>query len=135
LKGGPAGDSDEVVNMSVSCHISTDPHTTRPKLVPKQAAETTVDRLEEAISNPGAVKINVKGAFIVENNTPPSENRPEGEGVYYELKDIRLPHHTSVVSHVAVDVSLVRLLFVFSSPHGSSAPAVFVVGSKRCVRL
>jgi hypothetical protein len=25
--------------------------------------------------------------------------------VHYENKDIRLPHHTGVVSHVAVDVS------------------------------
>ncbi|KAN0074267.1 Fumble domain containing protein [Elaphomyces granulatus] len=99
--------------MSVSCHISTNHHTTLPKLVPKQAAETTVDRLEEAISNPGAVKINVKGAFIVENDSSPSEYLPEGEGVYYERKDIRLPHHTSVVSHVAVDIggSLAKLVY------------------------
>ena len=81
MKGGPASDSDEVVNMSVSCHISTSHHTTLPKLVPKQAAETTVDRLEEAISNPGAVKINVKGAFIVENDSSPSEYLPEGGGL------------------------------------------------------
>jgi hypothetical protein len=116
MKGGPASDSDEVVNMSVSCHISTSHHTTLPKLVPKQAAETTVDRLEEAISNPGAVKINVKGAFIVENDSSPSEYLPEGEGVYYERKDIRLPHHTSVVSHVAVDVSLLVRYSFFPAP-------------------
>lgn len=61
-------------------------------------------RLEEAISNPGAVKINVKGAFIVDDE-PRSRSPVEAEGVHYENKDIRLPHHTGVVSHVAVDVS------------------------------
>lgn len=62
------------------------------------------NRLEEAITNPGAVKINVKGAFIVDDE-PRSRSPVEAEGVHYENKDIRLPHHTGVVSHVAVDVS------------------------------
>jgi type II pantothenate kinase len=61
-------------------------------------------RLEEAITNPGAVKINVKGAFIVDDELR-SRSPVEAEGVHYENKDIRLPHHTGVVSHVAVDVS------------------------------
>lgn len=60
-------------------------------------------RLEEAITNPGSVKINVTGAFIVDDE--PRSKSPEAEGVHYENKDIRLPHHTGVVSHVAVDVS------------------------------
>lgn len=61
-------------------------------------------RLEEAISNPGAVKINVTGAFIVDDDDR-SRSPIEADGVHYENKDIRLPHHTGVVSHVAVDVS------------------------------
>lgn len=61
-------------------------------------------RLEEAITNPGAVKINVTGAFIVDDE-PRSKSPVDAEGVHYENKDIRLPHHTGVVSHVAVDVS------------------------------
>lgn len=61
-------------------------------------------RLEEAISNPGTVKINVKGAFIVDDELR-SRSPVDAEGVHYENKDIRLPHHTGVVSHVAVDVS------------------------------
>lgn len=61
-------------------------------------------RLEEAISNPGAVKINVTGAFIVEDDVR-ARTPVETDGVHYENKDIRLPHHTGVVSHVAVDVS------------------------------
>lgn len=63
-------------------------------------------RIEEAISNPGAVKINVKGAFIVDDE-PRSRSPVDAEGVHYENKDIRLPHHTGVVSHVAVDVSCI----------------------------
>lgn len=63
------------------------------------------NRLEEAITNPGAVKINVTGAFIVDDE-PRSKSPVDAEGVHYENKDIRLPHHTGVVSHVAVDVSV-----------------------------
>jgi hypothetical protein len=58
--------------------------------------------------NPSDVKINVEGAFIIDDDTPPTyseaRNGTAGEGVYFENKDIRLPHHTAVVSHVAVDV-------------------------------
>lgn len=61
-------------------------------------------RLEEAITNPGTVKINVTGAFIVDDE-PRARSPVQTDGVHYENKDIRLPHHTGVVSHVAVDVS------------------------------
>ena len=56
--------------------------------------------------DPSDVKINVRGAFIVDDESPYSEvtNGTDTEGVYFENKDIRLPHHTGVVSHVAVDV-------------------------------
>jgi type II pantothenate kinase len=56
------------------------------------------------------VKINVQGAYIVDDQPPTPESPPEEDGVVYERKDIRLPHHTSVVSHVAVDVSRMQLL-------------------------
>jgi hypothetical protein len=52
---------------------------------------------------PASVSINVEGAFIVDEVVAPQEN----EFVHYEYKDIRLPHENSVVSHVAVDVSLI----------------------------
>jgi hypothetical protein len=77
-------------------------------------------RLEDAITNPGTVKINVEGAFIVEDlpaTTP--DSIAEEEGVHYERKDIRLPHHTGVVSHVAVDVSA-----VLSLPRNFPSPVV-----------
>lgn len=53
--------------------------------------------------NPASVKINVEGAFIV-NDEMASRNGVGSEHVHWERKDIRLPHHTDVVSHVAVDV-------------------------------
>src|ERR1700734_1102393 len=56
--------------------------------------------------NPASVKINVEGAFIVDDEI--NEKNGAGEdGVHYEHKDIRLPYHTAVVSHVAVDVSTI----------------------------
>lgn len=63
-------------------------------------------RLHRAPPNPSDVKINVEGAFIVDDESPSSDGKSStaGEGVYFENKDIRLPHHTAVVSHVAVDV-------------------------------
>ncbi|KAJ5930511.1 hypothetical protein N7466_006004 [Penicillium verhagenii] len=69
-------------------------------------------RLEEAITNPGTVKINVTGAFIVDDE-PRSRTPVQTDGVHYENKDIRLPHHTGVVSHVAVDIggSLAKLVY------------------------
>ncbi len=60
--------------------------------------------------NAASVKINVEGAFIVDDEVN-GKNGAGAEGVYYEHKDIRLPHHTAVVSHVAVDVSLVDRIF------------------------
>ncbi|PYH93405.1 pantothenate kinase [Aspergillus ellipticus CBS 707.79] len=69
-------------------------------------------RLEQAITNPGAVKINVKGAFIVDDD-PRSKSPVRTDGVHYEGHDIRLPHHSGLVSHVAVDIggSLAKLVY------------------------
>lgn len=52
---------------------------------------------------PASVKINVEGAFIVNDETVTRNGG--SEFVKWEQKDIRLPHHTDVVSHIAVDVS------------------------------
>lgn len=80
------------------------PASDRTESDPRRKRPGRVPRVEEAISNPGAVKINVTGAFIVDDDDR-SRSPVEADGVHYENKDIRLPHHTGVVSHVAVDVS------------------------------
>ena len=61
--------------------------------------------IDEAIQRPGAVRINVTGAFITDDTetVTPILNE-EAKGVN-DTRDIRLPHHTAVVSHVAIDVS------------------------------
>lgn len=61
--------------------------------------------IDDAITRPGAVRINVQGAFILNEGTitPATEN---SDGSVYDTAEIRLPHHTAVVSHVAVDVRL-----------------------------
>ena len=75
-----------------------------PKAPPPMADTSTITK---TITRPGAVRINVQGAFIVDEdpNTLPS---PQFNGAQHETRDIRLPNHTDVVSHVAVDVSAVH---------------------------
>ena len=59
--------------------------------------------IDDTITRPGTVSINVEGAFIVdEGNVTPDV--VERDGSVHDSRDIRLPHHTAVVSHVAVDV-------------------------------
>lgn len=79
----------EVVGSSVQDHIGADD--TRPHRIPTLAA---------------TVKINVEGAFIVDDDSDSEkENATITEHAHWERKDIRLPYHTDVVSHVAVDAS------------------------------
>ena len=72
--------------------------------------ESTV--IDEKIHRPGTVRINVTGAFITEEGSTTPQPQEE-DGAFHETKDIRLPHHTSIVSHVAVDIggSLAKLVY------------------------
>jgi hypothetical protein len=64
-----------------------------------------------------SVKINVEGAFIVDedcdDHSPSASVYSSSDHVHRENKDIRLPHHTDVVSHVAVDVCAIPPLFAW----------------------
>jgi type II pantothenate kinase len=64
---------------------------------------TNIAEIDNTITHPGSVKINVKGAFIVDQE-PGTPNGSSPNGGSYDTKDIRLPNHTAVVSHIAVDV-------------------------------
>ncbi|KAL6245715.1 hypothetical protein RBB50_007714 [Rhinocladiella similis] len=77
-------------------------------------------RPPRAPPNPASVKINVEGAFIVDEDAS-GRNGAGSEFVHWERNDIRLPHHTDVVSHVAVDIggSLAKLVY-FSREPGST---------------
>ncbi len=61
----------------------------------------------DPIVHPGTVIINVQGAFIVDEMTQTPNISPGAsqEEFTQQTHDIRLPHHTAIVSHIAVDVS------------------------------
>ncbi|KAK9240877.1 type II pantothenate kinase [Lipomyces kononenkoae] len=72
------------------------------------------------IPYPGAIRINVQGAFIVDDepSRPPSSiglrtADINGNGKNTHNRDIVLPHHTADVSHIAVDIggSLAKLVY------------------------
>lgn len=63
--------------------------------------------IDNTIPSPGAVKINVQGAFIVDDDTT-REEAPRDDGAQHDTRDIRLPNHKAVVSHVALDVRSIR---------------------------
>jgi len=75
---------------------SSTPEVGRPRRTTAQSD------IQETIQHPGNVRINVQGAFIVDEEHP---DTPSSEDYEHDPHDIRLPNHTSVVSHVAVDVS------------------------------
>ena len=68
------------------------------------AIEAAEASKHDASSHPGAIKINVQGAFIVDQDPSPSPTIEAVDGVQHDTKDIRLPNHKLAVSHVAVDV-------------------------------
>jgi len=70
---------------------------------------TNTAEIDNTIIHPGSVKINVQGAFIVDQEaTTPNGTGPNGGS--HDTKDIRLPNHTAVVSHIAVDVGIPEVL-------------------------
>ncbi|KAI0509234.1 fumble-domain-containing protein [Xylaria bambusicola] len=89
---------------------------------PRPRAMTNTAEIDSTISHPGSVRINVKGAFIVdgtEQPATPANGNSTANGSYHEGKDIRLPNHTAVVSHVAVDIggSLAKLVYFSREAH------------------
>ncbi|KAF2199862.1 fumble-domain-containing protein [Delitschia confertaspora ATCC 74209] len=71
--------------------------------------------IHETITHPGTVRINVQGAFIVDDEEPAT---PQSEDYEHDPRDIRLPNHTAVVSHIAVDIggSLAKLVYFSREP-------------------
>ena len=88
--------SDGVLNEEKSL----EDHAKEFRLPPTRKQST----INDTILSPGAVRINVKGAFIVEDETT-SAGTPTADGAQHDT-DICLPNHSAVVSHVALDVSL-----------------------------
>jgi len=96
---------EAVSNMATLAYPS--PNSSKPEAAQDTSAVSDTDqtaRPARVPPIPASVAINVEGAFIVDEPASNS-NGDASEFVHYEHKDIRLPHHTAVVSHVAVDVS------------------------------
>ncbi|KAH6854944.1 fumble-domain-containing protein [Chaetomium sp. MPI-CAGE-AT-0009] len=89
---------------------------------PRTATADTAE-IDETLSHPGSVRINVKGAFIVDQDTstPTTPDGRSGSPGRHETKDIRLPNHTAVVSHIAIDIggSLAKLVYFSREAHST----------------
>ncbi|KAF2226555.1 pantothenate kinase [Elsinoe ampelina] len=71
-----------------------------------------------AILEPGSIKINVSGAYITTSSPPSSgasspTSSSEEPAFEQDKRDIRLPNHTGLVSHVAADIggSLAKVVY------------------------
>jgi type II pantothenate kinase len=102
----------------------------RPSLKRRRISSSAAD-MQSTINQPGSIKINVAGAYIIDhededspsasNGSSPMSSQAEAEEHSYQhhKRDIRLPNHTSVVSHVAADIggSLAKVVY-FSRENG-----------------
>ncbi|KAL5629243.1 hypothetical protein BROUX41_001850 [Berkeleyomyces rouxiae] len=90
----------------------------RARTQPSAATE----KIDTTITQPGAVRINVTGAFIVDSADPKSPSNGSSPS-RRETSDIRLPNHTAVVSHIAVDIggSLAKLVYFTREPSSSDS--------------
>ncbi|KAI4222960.1 MAG: hypothetical protein LQ349_007525 [Xanthoria aureola] len=79
--------------------------------------ERKASSIDQTILSPGTVSINVKGAFIVDDD-PSRPSTPSDDGAQHDT-DIRLPNHDAVVSHVALDIggSLAKLVYFSHEPN------------------
>ena len=77
-----------------------------PSAAPNPLSKRRKSQLEETIERPGAISINVEGAFIIDDPAAGGVRRDAENGAFHDTGDIRLPHHTALVSHVAIDASL-----------------------------
>lgn len=92
-----AGETGPKASRAHPIETSSTPDLGRPRRATAQSD------IQDTIQHPGSVRINVQGAFIVDEEQP---DTPQSEDYEHDPHDIRLPNHTSVVSHVAVDVSV-----------------------------
>ena len=92
----------------------------------KRRLSSTAAEMQVAISDPGSIKINVAGAYIIKHeDEDPKTSGADGEAIEerayeHDKRDIRLPNHTAVVSHVAADIggSLAKVVY-FSRESGA----------------
>lgn len=103
-----AAKPSQTIDEAQDATIATPPSSLTLNTALPLRLRTNTAEIDSTITHPGSVKINVKGAFIVdqEHGSPKGVNAPAVvNGGSHDTKDIRLPNHTAVVSHIAVDVS------------------------------
>ncbi|KAK4981938.1 hypothetical protein LTR66_009591 [Elasticomyces elasticus] len=86
--------------------------------------------MQSTITHPGTIKINVSDAYIVDNdisdpdsqsaNSNSPNDAPEEADYEHDKRSLRLPNHTSTVSHVAVDIggSLAKVVYFSREEEG-----------------
>lgn len=97
----------------------------------RRRISSSAGEMQNAIQQPGTIKINVAGAYIIDHGeddvsqgsgstSPPSDPEIEEQSYTQHKRDIRLPNHTAVVSHVAADIggSLAKVVY-FSRENGN----------------
>lgn len=120
-----AAESEAPNGVAMSPSATFSPTSTLPpRQITRPRTATSTAEIDSTISRPGAVRINVKGAFIVDGTQTPATPSGNGNGNglltgrsspdHHQTQDIRLPNHTAVVSHVAIDVRF-SLLLLFNS--------------------
>ncbi|WPG99325.1 Hypothetical protein R9X50_00213800 [Acrodontium crateriforme] len=99
----------------------------KPALKRRRVSSSATD-MAAAISQPGSIEINVKGAYIIDHEDDDEGSHGSGSGSsspssdhgaadehspQHHKRDIRLPNHTAVVSHVAADIggSLAKVVY------------------------
>ncbi|EEY15957.1 conserved hypothetical protein [Verticillium alfalfae VaMs.102] len=102
-------DGSAIEDVASDQHQATQTSTTEAPLTGRPRTMTTTEEIDSTIIRPGSVRINVKGAFIVDpDSSSPKDPAAAATGrispTHHETSDIRLPNHTAVVSHIAVDV-------------------------------
>jgi type II pantothenate kinase len=101
--------------------------TDRPPPPKRRRVSSSAEDLQHRIVDPGTIKINVSGAYIIDNgeaaSSPSSDSGVEEQGYEHDRRDIRLPNQASVVSHVAADIggSLAKVVY-FSREPGAKEP-------------
>ncbi|RKF80132.1 Pantothenate kinase [Golovinomyces cichoracearum] len=114
----PTGDSQPRRHMAASM---TKKIVTPAIPMTPDGTRTDTTEIDNTIIHPGSVKINVEGAFIVDQDPNSNEYHAvvTANGGSHDTKDIRLPNHTAVVSHIAVDIggSLVKLVYFSRELH------------------
>ncbi|GAM90946.1 hypothetical protein ANO11243_089930 [Dothideomycetidae sp. 11243] len=94
----------------------------------RRRVSSSAAEMETAILEPGSIKINVSGAYLINHDEPspessgteqsPSPVSEEEPAFEHDKRDIRLPNHTATVSHVAADIggSLAKVVYFSQEP-------------------